>query len=448
MRYLVNAVDRFLQGNRLEPKEVLGGLLVFAFLFASIHLVTMLLTRWGDRRVTGKALLFSLLLHFAVLLGVVAVPHPPSVPGGGPDDPDGHEDQHRVVIHSVIDQPQRESKDGKVQGNDTPVWDRLPAPKIGKLMGPEPNNIATIAPKDVKRTDESPEPLALKVPDLASLPENQQSPPSPVRPEAGPLERAAKTAAIEIPKSGPTPKPQPRVPTLPKRELTASSSADTSVKRQAVDAGSGKRALDDGLSPQAAKLPLTSAPQVPAPTPTVPQSPGVASNSDGPLHGKPQPAPATMASPESSPSQKPAKGAAGPLVRDPVNAKISEGRWMANVDRLRTNDTGDSAASSTVPMNPSATGHYQSTDSTPPAPEIQNSGTTPLLVRRNAGIAPTYRLRKLSARKANARQFGGNDQSERAVEASLHWLASVQNRNGSWDAKAFGAGQVKVDENG
>ena len=121
---------------------------------------------------------------------------------------------------------------------------------------------------------------------------------------------------------------------------------------------------------------------------------------------------------------------------------------MANVDRLRTNDTGDSAASSTGPTNPSTTGHYQSTDSTPPAPEIQNSGTTPLLVRRNAGIAPTYRLRKLSARKANARQFGGNDQSERAVEASLHWLASVQNRNGSWDAKAFGAGQVKVDENG
>ena len=72
----------------------------------------------------------------------------------------------------------------------------------------------------------------------------------------------------------------------------------------------------------------------------------------------------------------------------------------------------------------------------------------PLFVRRSAGIAPTYRLRKLSNRKANARQFGGNDQSERAVEASLRWLASVQNRNGSWEAKAFGAGQVKVDENG
>ena len=92
MRYLVNAVDRFLQGNRLEPKEVLGGLLVFAFLFASIHLVTMFLTRWGDRRVTGKALLFSLLLHFAFLVGVVAVPHAPGIPGGGrrrPERPRG-----------------------------------------------------------------------------------------------------------------------------------------------------------------------------------------------------------------------------------------------------------------------------------------------------------------------------------------------------------------------
>ena len=69
-------------------------------------------------------------------------------------------------------------------------------------------------------------------------------------------------------------------------------------------------------------------------------------------------------------------------------------------------------------------------------------------MRRSAGIAPTYRLRKLSSRKANARQFGGNDESERAVESSLHWLASVQERNGSWNAKAFGAGQVKLDENG
>jgi prenyltransferase beta subunit len=94
------------------------------------------------------------------------------------------------------------------------------------------------------------------------------------------------------------------------------------------------------------------------------------------------------------------------------------------------------------------TGSDESVGAQPPAPQIQSSGGVPLLVRRSAGIAPTYRLRKLSNRKANARQFGGSDQSERAVEASLRFLASVQERNGSWSAKAFGAGQVKVDENG
>ncbi len=93
-------------------------------------------------------------------------------------------------------------------------------------------------------------------------------------------------------------------------------------------------------------------------------------------------------------------------------------------------------------------GSDQTVGAQPPAPQIQSSGGVPLLVRRSVGIAPTYRLRKLSNRKANARQFGGSDQSERAVEASLRFLASVQERNGSWNAKAFGAGQVKVDENG
>ena len=70
MKHVADAVHRFLEGNRLEPKEVLWALLIVAFLFASVHLVTMLLTRWGDRRVTGKALLFSLMLHFAFFVTV------------------------------------------------------------------------------------------------------------------------------------------------------------------------------------------------------------------------------------------------------------------------------------------------------------------------------------------------------------------------------------------
>ena len=92
---------------------------------------------------------------------------------------------------------------------------------------------------------------------------------------------------------------------------------------------------------------------------------------------------------------------------------------------------------------------YQSVDDRPsPAIQGAGAGTEPLIVKRSAGVAPTYRLRKLSNRKENARQFGGTEHSEKSVEASLRWLARMQSRDGRWDAKAFGAGKVKIDENG
>src|SRR5690606_21901553 len=92
---------------------------------------------------------------------------------------------------------------------------------------------------------------------------------------------------------------------------------------------------------------------------------------------------------------------------------------------------------------------YQITDVQPaaPSPTIARSAT-PLIVRRSTGVPSTYRLRKLANRAENAKKAGGTDESERAVEASLHWLAKVQHRDGYWDADAHGAGQVKIDEEG
>ncbi len=54
MKHAIDFIHRFLQGNRVEPDEVLWAILISAFVFASLHLVTMFLTRRGDRRVTGK----------------------------------------------------------------------------------------------------------------------------------------------------------------------------------------------------------------------------------------------------------------------------------------------------------------------------------------------------------------------------------------------------------
>ena len=211
MKQVADVIHRFLQGNRLEPKEVLWGLLICAFLFASVHLVTMFLTRWGDHRVTGKALLFSLMLHFAFLVSVVAVPIPPGIPGGGAgDDAKGREDEHRVVIHSVSEKAGREARDGKLDGAKAAVWDRLPPVNTTKLMGPQPQEPTTAAPRNVDRIEERPQSADLKPPDLASLPETQQPPRTPASAEAAPIQRSAQTPEIETPKTASRPRPEPR----------------------------------------------------------------------------------------------------------------------------------------------------------------------------------------------------------------------------------------------
>jgi hypothetical protein len=68
----------------------------------------------------------------------------------------------------------------------------------------------------------------------------------------------------------------------------------------------------------------------------------------------------------------------------------------------------------------------------------------PPAASRTAVPAP-YRLRGTEERAAATRRFGGNAQSERAVELSLQWLSRVQSAEGFWDASEFGAGSSREE---
>jgi hypothetical protein len=49
---------------------------------------------------------------------------------------------------------------------------------------------------------------------------------------------------------------------------------------------------------------------------------------------------------------------------------------------------------------------------------------------------------------ASALKHGGTEESERAVENSLKWLASIQEPDGHWSAARHGGGAIKVDPQG
>ena len=56
-------------------------------------------------------------------------------------------------------------------------------------------------------------------------------------------------------------------------------------------------------------------------------------------------------------------------------------------------------------------------------------------------IADIYRLRAPDARHQAAQQFGGDSDTEAAVNAALLWLKAAQDAQGFWDADRFGAGR-------
>lgn len=68
------------------------------------------------------------------------------------------------------------------------------------------------------------------------------------------------------------------------------------------------------------------------------------------------------------------------------------------------------------------------------------SATRPRRLGDGAPMPTAYRLRTATQRAAAARQRGGDDRTEAAVEAALAWLAASQSRDGRWDASAHGAG--------
>ena len=59
-------------------------------------------------------------------------------------------------------------------------------------------------------------------------------------------------------------------------------------------------------------------------------------------------------------------------------------------------------------------------------------------------LASSYQNRMRSDREQIAQQRGGTEDTEAAVRAALRWLASVQNDDGHWDARAHGGGAERI----
>ncbi len=72
----------------------------------------------------------------------------------------------------------------------------------------------------------------------------------------------------------------------------------------------------------------------------------------------------------------------------------------------------------------------------------------PSMSRAPARALETYQARTSGQRMATVLKHGGSEESEKAVENSLKWMASIQESDGHWSSARHGGGADKVDPQG
>lgn len=91
-------------------------------------------------------------------------------------------------------------------------------------------------------------------------------------------------------------------------------------------------------------------------------------------------------------------------------------------------------------------GPTETTDTSPQPTFVKPS--LPTMSRAPSRAAETYQARSIDQRMANVLKRGGSEESERAVENSLKWMAGVQEMDGRFSAARHGGGLVKYDPQG
>lgn len=410
--------------------------LAIAALSAGAHLLSMLGTHWGDRRVSAKALLFSLMAHLSLVFCLFAV-GPKLERLGRSTEP--LPEPEPLTIREVLsdaDEPVVAEEDGNV-----PVWDRpnetlvTPQERIDR-----PFDVPDVA--DTDRTIEPPPaPVDRPVPTIQDLPEMAEVAPDQQVPEVAELS-AQPPKPLEIDAETAEAREEDRPP-LARTDRTSAAEAGEDLppepERAALPAAT-ERVADDfdpsrqiaGLRPEEvpAELPARDsaddAPKIERPSSPLPAPPaeivGAGEASEG-TQGD--------AALSSRFSRRPTRS------RDFGGTLPSIARGASDVEAPAI-PRRDIAMSNVDRLNSSAADNL---------PSISRPDAAPLNQRRT-GVPETYQLRAIERRSEIARKSGGTEASEQAVESSLKWLAEHQDPAGFWDADAYGAGQVGVDEEG
>ena len=122
---VTSLLEPMLSGSRMTPEQFLWTSLVFGIILASIHLITMMVTKWGNRGITAKSLIFSIIVHLSLVFGLVAVETPAAmIPEGGREE----EPETVIQLAPTSTEEVTEKTEQATPVENEPVWERLPEP--------------------------------------------------------------------------------------------------------------------------------------------------------------------------------------------------------------------------------------------------------------------------------------------------------------------------------
>ena len=435
-----------------QPAVVL--LLCVGVVVASMHLFAMLATQWGNRRVTGKALIFSLGIHGSLICGVVAL-----IPEYQPRFIRTIFEDEQVVDVTMdstgFSDVSGSSEAGGIFDPDATnasvrqPWDKIApslalAPDRSQLVMPNtaPDRIAPLDARPPRQAISVPDPVFVPLPpsDLESNPLAKSDVPHDYNPAA------YQPAMDVVEQPEPSRTPSRAAPAIPRNAPALSSistgAALNQISRPAASAAANP--LENPLStdfnpgvesalpsafpgPDADVLPTMQPEQLPQRSGAVPfqisDTTGAGTGPAGSTLPPQAPAPAVRPS-RTAPSLLP--GAGGGLAKIERTTRPA----IPGTANVQGSDPGLDA-----PLNdPGMVG----------LPNLMRpEGLLPMPL---GGSSPAqYQLRSKEQRGQALQQFGGTAESEAAVDLALKWLASIQDAKGFWDGDAYGAGKVAIE---
>ncbi|GAB5442325.1 MAG: hypothetical protein Fues2KO_26740 [Fuerstiella sp.] len=439
MTILRQALLKIWHGQSLTGDDLIALVLLLAMLVSLSHLITMLITRWGDRHIAFKSLLASVLVHAVCLLGLeVFDPLEPPTLMAAVEEYRPPERVTEILVESDTNVLLPES------GN-TPVPDRPTTPDVelnrlpteARLMdAPElPDREAEVLDsldtnaRDVSQFDPS------VVPETSSAVDSG---------EAAPRTAAADDPAADVETLLPESQADIYVPKVDRVVPERGDLTQLPDDRNPEMASGQVNRIDSNIQTEDASIAATAS--------TLPSDVAVPTDTtDDTIERKAAPLTGD------DPQQIAGLSNSSPVKRT-LPARSFERRLPRPSRSMKTPVPGERPVrqNSQTPRTPiPLTSDYDAvrigetsvniTDALNSAARLVDNDVNAL--RRRETRSATYRLRNVEARRDAARQFGGTAESEAAVELSLQWLSRMQSPDGHWDAERFGAGQVRVDEN-